>query len=100
MVFPKSANPMGVLSRFNLVCVIAFNPTSCKRVVGKGNVLGHCRNLGQIPVLVAWTLRKKKITIRLMGTDSLEFVENIHKNDVSKTQSWIMNPIDCIDCLE
>ena len=57
--FPKSAHPMGVLSSLTSA-LIAFNPTSVN--VSSEEAMYHAivRILAKFPVLVAWTLRKKK----------------------------------------
>lgn len=57
--FPKSAHPMGVLSSLTSA-LIAFNPISVN-VTSKDEMYGAIvRILAKFPVLVAWTLRKKK----------------------------------------
>ncbi|MEP0213219.1 MAG: citrate/2-methylcitrate synthase, partial [Cellulophaga sp.] len=76
--FPKSAHPMGVLSSLTSA-LIAFNPSSVN--VTSENDMYHAivRILAKFPVLVAWTLRKKKGLPLDYGDDSLGYVENIHK---------------------
>ena len=57
--FPKSAHPMGVLSSLTSA-LIAFNPASVN-VTSNDEMYGAIvRILAKFPVLVAWTLRKKK----------------------------------------
>lgn len=76
--FPKSAHPMGVLSC--LTCaLIAFNPTSVNVSSEKEMYWAIVRILAKFPVLVAWTLRKKKGFPLDYGDDTLGYVENIHK---------------------
>ncbi|MCL5245105.1 citrate synthase [Cellulophaga sp. 20_2_10] len=76
--FPKSAHPMGVLSSLTNA-LIAFNPSSVN--VSSESDMYHAivRILAKFPVLVAWTLRKKKGLPLDYGDDSLGYVENIHK---------------------
>jgi len=76
--FPKSAHPMGVLSSLTNA-LIAFNPSSVN--VSSDEDIYHAivRILGKFPVLVAWTLRKKKGLPLEYGSSSLGYVENIHK---------------------
>ncbi|NAS14232.1 citrate synthase [Poritiphilus flavus] len=76
--FPKSAHPMGVLSSLTSA-LIAFNPSSVN--VSSESDMYHAivRLLAKFPVLVAWTLRKKKGLPLDYGDSSLGYVENIHK---------------------
>jgi citrate synthase len=76
--FPKSAHPMGVLSSLTSA-LIAFNPSTVD--VSSDAAMYHAivRILAKFPVLVAWTLRKKKGLPLDYGDDSLGYVENIHK---------------------
>ncbi|RAJ10083.1 citrate synthase [Arenibacter echinorum] len=76
--FPKSAHPMGVLSSLTSA-LIAFNPTSVNVSSEKEMYWAIVRILAKFPVLVAWTLRKKKGLPLDYGDDSLGYVENIHK---------------------
>lgn len=76
--FPKAAHPMGVLSSLTSA-LIAFNPTSVDVSSEKDMYNSIVRILAKFPVLVAWTLRKKKGLPLDYGDDSLGYVENIHK---------------------
>jgi citrate synthase len=76
--FPKSAHPMGVISSLTSA-LIAFNPTSVNVSSEKDMYHAIVRLLAKFPVLVAWTLRKKKGLPLDYGDDSLGYVENIHK---------------------
>jgi citrate synthase len=76
--FPKSAHPMGVLSSLTSA-LIAFNPSSVNVSSEKEMYWAIVRILAKFPVLVAWTLRKKKGLPLDYGDDSLGYVENIHK---------------------
>jgi len=76
--FPKSAHPMGVLSSLTSA-LIAFNPTTVDVSSDADMYHAIVRILAKFPVLVAWTLRKKKGLPLDYGDDSLGYVENIHK---------------------
>ena len=76
--FPKSAHPMGVLSSLTSA-LIAFNPVSVNVTSADEMYSAIVRILGKFPVLVAWTMRKKKGLPLDYGDDSLGYVENIHK---------------------
>ncbi len=76
--FPKSAHPMGVLSSLTSA-LIAFNSSSVNITSEKEMYWAIVRILAKFPVLVAWTLRKKKGLPLDYGDDSLGYVENIHK---------------------
>ncbi len=76
--FPKSAHPMGVLSSLTSA-LIAFNPTSVNVSSEKDMYEAIVRILAKFPVLVAWTMRKKKGLPLDYGDDTLGYVENIHK---------------------
>ncbi len=97
--FPKSAHPMGVLSSLTSA-LIAFNPVSVN-VTSKDEMYGAIvRILAKFPVLVSWTLRKKKGLPLDYGDDSLGYVENIHKMMFKKpTQEYKRNKI-VIDALD
>ncbi len=97
--FPKSAHPMGVLSSLTSA-LIAFNPVSVN-VTSKDEMYGAIvRILAKFPVLVSWTLRKKKGLPLDYGDDSLGYVENIHKMMFKKpSQEYKRNKI-VIDALD
>ena len=97
--FPKSAHPMGVLSSLTSA-LIAFNPISVN-VSSNDEMYGAIvRILAKFPVLVAWTLRKKKGFPLDYGDDSLGYVENIHKMMFKKpSQEYKKNKI-VIDALD
>lgn len=91
--FPKSAHPMGVLSSLTSA-LIAFNPTSVNVTSEKEMYHAIVRLLAKFPVLVAWTLRKKKGLPLDYGDDSLGYVENIHKMMFKKpSQDYVKNSI-------
>ena len=94
--FPKSAHPMGILSSLTSA-LTAFNPTS--------NTIDYDRSkaelyetivkvLGKIPVLIAWTFRKKNGLPLDYGDTSLGYVENILKMMFNKpNETYVQNPI-------
>jgi len=97
--FPKSAHPMGVLSSLTSA-LIAFNPSSVNVSSEKEMYWAIVRILAKFPVLVAWTLRKKKGLPLDYGDDSLGYVENIHKMMFKKpNQEYKKNKI-VIDALD
>ncbi|MEL6918118.1 MAG: citrate/2-methylcitrate synthase, partial [Bacteroidota bacterium] len=75
--FPKSAHPMGVLSSLTSA-LIAFNPSTVDVSSEKAMYHAIVRILAKFPVLVAWTMRKKKGLPLDYGDDTLGYVENIH----------------------
>lgn len=97
--FPKSAHPMGVLSSLTSA-LIAFNPVSVN-VSSEDEMYGAIvRIMAKFPVLVAWTLRKKKGLPLDYGDDALGYVENIHKMMFKKpSQEYKRNKI-VIDALD
>ncbi|MGB4457114.1 MAG: citrate/2-methylcitrate synthase, partial [Flavobacteriaceae bacterium] len=76
--FPKSAHPMGVLASLTSA-LISFNPNSVNVSSDKEMYAAIVRIVAKFPVLVAWTMRKKKGLPLDYGDDSLGYVENIHK---------------------
>ena len=97
--FPKSAHPMGVLSSLTNA-LIAFNPTSVNVSSEEDMYHAIVRILAKFPVLVAWTLRKKKGLPLDYGDDTLGYVENIHKMMFNKpSQEYKKNKI-VIDALD
>jgi citrate synthase len=76
--FPKSAHPMGVLSSLTSA-LTAFNPTSVDVNSEEAMYNSIVRILGKFPVLVAWTMRKKKGLPLDYGDNTLGYVENVLK---------------------
>jgi len=76
--FPKSAHPMGVLNSLTSA-LIAFNPSSVNVTSEIEAYHAIVRIMAKFPVLVAWTMRKKKGLPLDYGDDSLGYVENLHK---------------------
>tara|TARA_R110000796_G_scaffold67449_3_gene154708 strand:+ start:22341 stop:23624 length:1284 start_codon:yes stop_codon:yes gene_type:complete len=97
--FPKSAHPMGVLSSLTSA-LIAFNPTSVNVTSEKEMYWAIVRIMAKFPVLVAWTLRKKKGLPLDYGDDSLGYVENIHKMMFKKPNQEYKRNKTVIDALD
>ncbi len=97
--FPKSAHPMGVISSLTSA-LIAFNPSTVDVSSEKDMYHAIVRIMAKFPVLVAWTLRKKKGLPLDYGDDSLGYVENIHKmmfkkpNKTYKKNSVVIEALD------
>ena len=99
--FPKSAHPMGVLTSLTSA-LIAFNPSSVNVSSEKDMYHAIVRILAKFPVLVSWTMRKKKGLPLDYGDSSLGYVENIHKMMFKKpNQEYKSNPmiIEALDKL-
>lgn len=97
--FPKSAHPMGVLSSLTSA-LVAFNPTSVDVSSEKAMYHSIVRILAKFPVLVAWTLRKKKGLPLDYGDDTLGYVENIHKMMFKKPNQEYKKDTIAIDALD
>ncbi|MEE9363259.1 MAG: citrate synthase [Cellulophaga sp.] len=97
--FPKSAHPMGVLSSLTNA-LIAFNPSSVNVSSEKEMYGAIVRILAKFPVLVAWTLRKKKGLPLEYGDNSLGYVENIHKMMFQKPNEEYEKNQTIIDALD
>ncbi|MBT8185149.1 MAG: citrate synthase [Eudoraea sp.] len=97
--FPKSAHPMGVLSSLTSA-LIAFNPSSVNVSSEKDMYHAIVRILAKFPVLVSWTLRKKKGLPLDYGDSTLGYVENIHKmmfkkpNEEYKSNELVIEALD------
>ncbi|WP_066221128.1 citrate synthase [Formosa haliotis] len=81
--FPKSAHPMGIISSLTSA-LTAFNPTSVNVNSEAEMYRAIVKILGKMPVLVAWTMRKKQGLPLDYGDESLGYVENILKMMFSK----------------
>ncbi len=91
--FPKNAHPMGVLSSLTSA-LTAFNPSSVNVESEEDMYNAIVRLLGKFPVLVAWTMRKKKGLPLNYGSKSLGYVENILKMMFeSPNEDYVQNPI-------
>lgn len=97
--FPKSAHPMGVLTSLTSA-LIAFNPSSVNVSSEKAMYHAIVRILAKFPVLVSWTLRKKKGLPLDYGDSNLGYVENIHKmmfkkpNEEYKKNELVIEALD------
>ncbi len=94
--FPKSAHPMGILSSLTSA-LTAFNPSS-KHIDydrSKSELYDTIvKVLGKIPVLIAWTFRKKNGLPLDYGDSSLGYVENILKMMFNKpNEQYVQNPV-------
>ncbi|MGB0769378.1 MAG: citrate synthase [Flavobacteriaceae bacterium] len=91
--FPKSAHPMGVLSSLTSA-LTAFNPTSVNVDSEEDMYNSVVKILGKLPILVAWTMRKKQGLPLDYGDNSLGYVENVLKMMFKQpNQEYIQNPI-------
>ena len=97
--FPKSAHPMGVLSCLTSA-LTAFNPSTVNVESEEEMYNATVKILGKFPVLVAWTMRKKKGLPLNYGDTSLGYVENIMKmmyekpNEDYKQNDILLNALD------
>ena len=76
--FPKSAHPMGVLSSLTSA-LTAFNPSSVNVDSEEDMYNSIVRIIAKLPVLVAWTMRKKKGLPLDYGSRRSSYVENVIK---------------------
>lgn len=97
--FPKSAHPMGVLASLTNA-LTAFNPSSVNVDSEEDMYKAIVKILGKFPVLVAWTMRKKKGLPLDYGDSSLGYVENVlkmmfkHPNEEYKLNPIVVNALD------
>ena len=97
--FPKSAHPMGVLSSLTSA-LTAFNPSSVNVDSEEEMYNAIVKILGKFPVLVAWTMRKKKGLPLNYGNNTLGYVENILKmmfekpNEDYEQNDILLNALD------
>ncbi len=97
--FPKSAHPMGVLSSLTSA-LTAFNPTSVNVDSDEDMYNSVVKIMGKFPVLVGWTLRKKKGLPLDYGDNSLGYVENVLKMMFKKpNEEYVQNKI-IVDALD
>ena len=91
--FPKSAHPMGVLSALT-GSLTAFNPSSVNVDSEEDMYNAIVRIMGKIPVLVAWTMRKRQGLPLDYGDNKLGYVENILKMMFQKPhEEFVLNPV-------
>lgn len=99
--FPKTAHPMGVLSSLTSA-LTAFNPSSVNVDSEEEMYRAIVKIMGKFPVLVAWTMRKKRGLPLNYGSNSLGYVENILKMMFERPdKEYVINPIikDALDKL-
>ncbi|HMC01312.1 MAG TPA: citrate synthase [Flavobacteriaceae bacterium] len=91
--FPKSAHPMGVLSSLTSA-LTAFNPSIVNVDSDEDMYNSVVKIMGKLPVLVAWTLRKKQGLPLDYGDNGLGYVENVLKMMFKQpNQEYVQNPI-------
>ena len=91
--FPKAAHPMGVLSSLTSA-LTAFNPGSVNVESEEDMYNSVVKLLGKLPVLVAWTMRKKQGLPLDYGDEDLGFVENVLKMMFKQpNKAYVQNPI-------
>ena len=76
--FPRTAHPMGILSSLTSA-LTAFNPSSVNVESEEEVYNAIVKIMGKLPVLVAWTMRKKQGLPLNYGSNSLGYVENVMK---------------------
>jgi citrate synthase len=99
--FPKTAHPMGVLASLTSA-LTAFNPSSVNTESKEDMYHAIVRILAKFPVLVGWTMRKKKGLHLNYGKKSLGYVENImYLMFKQPNEEYEINPIikDALDKL-
>lgn len=91
--FPKSAHPMGVLASLTSA-LTAFNPASVNVDSEEAMYNSVVKILAKFPVLVAWTMRKKKGLPLDYGDNTLGYVENVLKMMFKQpNEEYHLNPI-------
>lgn len=97
--FPKSAHPMGVLSSLTSA-LTAFNPSSVNVDSHEDMYKSVVKIMGKFPVLVAWTLRKKRGLPLDYGDKNLGYVENVLKMMFKRpNEDYVQNKI-IVDALD
>jgi len=99
--FPKTAHPMGVLSSLTSA-LTAFNPSSVNVDSPEDMYNAIVRIIAKFPVLVSWTMRKKKGMHLNYGKKSLGYVENLMFMMFKQpNEDFVINPIikDALDKL-
>ncbi|WP_339661159.1 citrate synthase [uncultured Polaribacter sp.] len=91
--FPRNAHPMGVLSSLTSA-LTAFNPSSVNVDSKEEMYASIVRIMAKFPVLVAWTMRKKKGMHLNYGRNTLGYVENLMYMMFKKpNEDFEVNPI-------
>lgn len=99
--FPRTAHPMGIISSLTSA-LTAFNPSSVNVNSEADMYNAIVKILGKMPVLVAWTMRKKQGLPLDYGDENLGYVENILKMMFSRpNRTYVQNKIfvDALDKL-
>ena len=97
--FPRSAHPMGVLSSLTSA-LTAFNPSSVDVSSDEAMYNAIVKLLGKIPVLVAWTMRRRLGQPLDYSDNSLGYVENILQMMFKQpNEDYVQNPI-LVDALD
>ncbi len=97
--FPRSAHPMGVLSSLTSA-LTAFNPSSVDVSSDEAMYNAIVKLLGKIPVLVAWTMRRRLGQPLDYSDNSLGYVENILQMMFKQpNEEYVQNPI-LVDALD
>lgn len=97
--FPRSAHPMGVLASLTSV-LTAFNPSSVNVASEADMYNAIVKILGKLPVLVAWTMRKRQGMPLIYGDNSLGYVENILKMMFKEpNEEYVINKV-VVDALD
>lgn len=91
--FPRTAHPMGVLSSLTSA-LTAFNPTSVNVESEEEMYNAIVKIMGKLPVLVAWTMRKKQGLPLHYGSRKLGYIENVLTMMFQKpNDEYVLNPI-------
>ncbi|MGJ5643464.1 citrate synthase [Formosa sp. S-31] len=97
--FPKTAHPMGIISSLTSA-LTAFNPSVVNVESDVDMYNSVVKILGKMPVLVAWTMRKKQGLPLDYGDDSIGYVENILKMMFKKPNAEYKQNQIFIDALD
>ncbi|MDJ0644995.1 MAG: citrate synthase [Flavobacteriaceae bacterium] len=97
--FPRTAHPMGVLSSLTSA-LTAFNPSAVDVSSEEAMYNAIVKLLGKIPILVAWTMRRRLGLPLGYADNSLGYVENILKMMFHQpNQEYVQNPV-LVDALD
>ncbi len=97
--FPRTAHPMGVLSSLTSA-LTAFNPSAVDVSSDEAMYNAIVKLLGKIPILVAWTMRRRLGQPFGYADKSLGYVENILKMMFHEpNEEYVQNPI-LVDALD
>ena len=97
--FPRTAHPMGVLSSLTSA-LTAFNPSAVDVSSEEAMYNAIVKLLGKIPILVAWTMRRRLGLPLGYADNSLGYVESILKMMFHQpNQEYVQNPV-LVDALD